>query len=252
MKDAVLRSLNQTFEKFDDMLLQFLPHLLVMLIIVVVGWFVAVILKFVTRRIFAFVSVSKLSKDAGLSQILSKADLPPAGELFSSLVFWVTWFGFLLIGVDALGVPELQLEVEKFFLFLPQIFVALLVLFGGLLAANFFSRAALLAAVNANLPSARVISGFVRFIIILLTVAMALEQIALARSTVLITFAIAFGAIMLALAIAFGSGGRDAAHRMLDRMFPPSEPREKKNEPSRKKFRRYEYEVPGPMCVMKR
>jgi hypothetical protein len=225
MKDVVLRSLHETFGKFGDMLLQFLPHLLVMLIIFVLGWFVAIILKFVTRHIFAFVRLGKLSKDAGLNQILSKADLPPAGELFSSVVFWVVWFGFLLIGVDALGVPELQLEVAKFFLFLPQIFVALLVLFGGLLAANFFSRAALLAAVNANLPSARVISGFVRFIIILLTVAMALEQIALARSTVLITFAIAFGAIMLALAIAFGSGGRDAAHRMLDRMFPPSEPR---------------------------
>jgi Conserved TM helix len=225
MKDVVLRSLDKTFGKFGDMLLQFLPHLLVMLIIFVVGWFVAIILKFLTRRIFAFVNVSRLSKDAGISQILSKADLPPAGALFSSLVFWVVWFGFLLIGVDALGVPELQLEVGKFFLFLPQIFVALLVLFGGLLAANFFSRAALLAAVNANLPSARAISGFVRFIIILLAVAMALEQIALARSTVLITFAIAFGAIMLALAIAFGSGGRDAAHRMLDRMFPPSEPK---------------------------
>ena len=80
MKDVVLRSLNQTFEKFDDMLLQFLPHLLVMLIIVVVGWFVAIILKFVTRRIFAFVSVSKLSKDAGISQILSKADLLRPGN----------------------------------------------------------------------------------------------------------------------------------------------------------------------------
>jgi hypothetical protein len=225
MKDVVLRSLDETFGKFGDMLLQFLPHLLVMLIIFVAGWFVAIILKFVTRRIFAFVSVSRLSKDAGISQILSKADLPPAGDLLGSLVFWVTWFGFLLIGIDALGVPALQLEVARFFLFLPQIFVALLVLFGGLLAANFFSRAALLAAVNANLPSARVVSGFFRFIIILLSVAMALEQIALARSTVLITFAIAFGAIMLALAIAFGSGGRDAAHRMLDRMFPPSEPK---------------------------
>jgi hypothetical protein len=225
MKDVVLRSLDQTFGKFGDMLLQFLPHLLVMLIIFVAGWFVAIILKFLTHRILALVSLSRLSKDAGISQILSKADLPPPADLFSSLVFWVVWLGFLLIGVDALGVPELQLEVEKFFLFLPQIFVALLVLFGGLLAANFFSRAALLAAVNANLPSARAISGFVRFIIILLTVAMALEQIALARSTVLITFAIAFGAIMLALAIAFGSGGRDAAHRMLDRMFPPPEPK---------------------------
>jgi Conserved TM helix len=223
MKDVVLRSLNETFGKFGDMLLQFLPHLLVMLIIFVVGWFVAIFLKFVTRRIFALVRFSALSKDAGINQILLKADLPPAGDLLSSLVFWVVWFGFLLIGIDALGVPALQVEVSKFFLFLPQIFVALLVLFGGLLAANFFSRAALLAAVNANLPSARLVSGFVRFIIILLTVTMALEQIALARNTVLITFAIAFGAIMLALAIAFGSGGRDAAHRMLNRVFPPAE-----------------------------
>lgn len=225
MKDVVLRSLNETFGKFDEMLLQFLPHLLVMLIIVVVGWFVALFLKFITRRIFALVSLSKLSKDAGISQILSKADLPPAADLFSSLVFWVTWFGFFLIGVDSLGIPALQQEITKFLLFLPQIFVALLVLFGGLLAANFFSRAALLAAVNANLASARLVSGFVRFIIILLTAAMALEQIALARSTVLITFAIVFGAIMLALAIAFGNGGRDAAHRALDRMFPPTEPK---------------------------
>ncbi|HTZ99179.1 MAG TPA: hypothetical protein VMB02_02540 [Candidatus Aquilonibacter sp.] len=225
MKDVVLRSLHETFGKFGDMLQQFLPHLLVMLIVVIVGWVVAIILKFVTRRVFAFVRLSTLSKDAGISQILSKADLPPAGELFGSFIFWAVWVGFFLIGVDALGVPELHVEVSKFFLFLPQIFVALLVLFVGLLAANFFSRAALLAAVNANLPSARVIGGFVRFIIILLAVTMALEQIALARSTVLITFSIAFGAIMLALAIAFGTGGKDAARRMLDDLFPPSEPK---------------------------
>jgi hypothetical protein len=74
------------------------------------------------------------------------------------------------------------------------------------------------------------VSGFVRFIIVLLTIAMALEQLALAQRTVLITFTIAFGAIMLSLAIAFGIGGRVVAQQMLERVFPPGEVQKQREE----------------------
>jgi hypothetical protein len=221
MKHLVLQSLDQTFGRFFSMLQQFLPHLLAMLIIVLAGWLVAIILKIIARRLFALARINTLSEGSGITQILKKADLPPPLDLLSQLVFWVVWISFILLGLDTLGIPELHLQISRLFLFLPQIFVALIVLFVGLLAANFFSRAALLAAVNANLPSARLVSGFVRFIIILLTIAMALEQLALAERTVLITFTITFGAIMLSLAIAFGVGGRTVAQTMLERIFPP-------------------------------
>jgi hypothetical protein len=221
MKHLVLQSLDQTFGRFYGMVQQFLPHLLAMIIIVLAGWLVAIILKIIARRLFALARVNTLSEGSGITQILKKADLPPPLDLLSQLVFWVVWIAFILLGLDTLGIPELHLQISRLFLFLPQIFVALIVLFFGLLAANFFSRAALLSAVNANLPSARLVSGFVRFIIILLTIAMALEQLALAERTVLITFTITFGAIMLSLAIAFGVGGRTVAQTMLERIFPP-------------------------------
>jgi hypothetical protein len=223
MKEVVLKSLDKTLGKFYDMLLQFLPHLLAMLIIVAAGWLIAIVLKMIARRLMALARVNKLSEGSGITQILRKADLPAPLDLMTQLVFWIVWIGFILLGVDALDIPELQMQISRLFLYLPQIFVALLVLFVGLLAANFFSRATLLAAVNANLPSARIISGFVRFVIILLTIAMALEQLALAQRTVLITFSIAFGAIMLGLAIAFGIGGRNVAQKALENLFPQSE-----------------------------
>jgi small-conductance mechanosensitive channel len=223
MKQLVLKSLDQTFGRFFDMLQQFLPHLLAMLIIVASGWLVAIILKIIARRLMAFARINKLSEGSGITQILRKADLPAPLDLLSRLVFWVVWIGFILLGLDALGIPELHSQITRLFLFLPQIFVALLVLFVGMLAANFFSRAALLAAVNANLPSARIVSGFVRFIIIFLTIAMALEQLAVAQSTVLITFSISFGAIMLGLAIAFGMGGRNVAQKALESMIESGE-----------------------------
>ncbi|HVB34162.1 MAG TPA: hypothetical protein VNJ52_07325 [Patescibacteria group bacterium] len=222
MKLLVLQSMNQTLGRFYDMLLQFLPHLLAMLIIFVAGWVVAIIVKIVARRLMALARVNTLSEGSGITQILRKADLPAPLELLSRVVFWVVWIAFLLLGLDALNVPELHVQIARLFQLLPDIFVALIILFLGFLAANFFSRAALLAAVNANLPSARLVSGFVRFLIILLTITMALEQLALAQRTVLITFTIAFGAIMLSLAIAFGIGGRNVAQGMLERVFRPA------------------------------
>ena len=105
------------------------------------------------------------------------------------------------------------------FLFLPRLFASLLIVFLGMLAASFFARAALLAAVNADLPSPHVLSDAVKVVIVVLSISMAFEELGLAQRTVLIAFTIVFGALMLGLAIAFGLGGRDLARQFLERRF---------------------------------
>jgi len=132
-------------------------------------------------------------------------------------VFWVAWLGFLLLGVSVLGILGLQEQIAKFFLFLPRLFVALLILFLGLLGATFLSRAVLLAAVNANFPSPRLLSVSIRSIVIIFVLSMAFEEVGVAEETMLVAFGIAFGATMLGLAIAFGTGGKDLARQFLEK-----------------------------------
>jgi hypothetical protein len=103
-------------------------------------------------------------------------------------------------------------------------------MFFGLLAATFFSRAALLAAVNANVPSPRVLSMAVRSIIIVFVLSIAFEELGLAQETMLVAFGIAFGALMLGLSIAFGIGGRDLAKRFLEKKFVRKEDQENEDE----------------------
>lgn len=219
MEDLFVQSLTEASQNLTRMVSQFLPRLLAMVIIIVVGWIVAWILKIIVRRILWFVKFNQFSETAGFTQSLAKADLPTPTELLSRIVFWVVWVAFILFGLNALDIAPLQDEISRFFLFLPQIFVALLILFVGVLVANFFGRATLLAAVNADSPSPRFLSNLVRFLIIILAVTMALERLGLGHGVVLITFSIAFGAVMLGLALAFGLGGRDAARRLLERRF---------------------------------
>jgi hypothetical protein len=175
--------------------------------------------KVILRSILRLIKFDRLSEDAGASQLLNKAALPSATEMVSRFAFWVTWVGFILLGVSVLGILGLQDQIARFFLFLPRLFIAVLILFLGLLAASFFSRAALLAAVNANVPSPRVLSMAVRSIIIVFVLSIFFEELGLAEQTMLVAFGIAFGALMLGLAIAFGIGGRDLAQRFLEEKF---------------------------------
>jgi hypothetical protein len=219
MKDLIISELTQAFHDVQVAFAHYLPRLIVMLILVLVGWAFAYAVRMILRSILRFIHFDRLSENAGAAQLLNKAALPPASEVVSRFAFWIVLLGFILLGVDILGILGLQEQVGKFFIFLPRLFVALFILFVGLLAATFFSRAVLLSAVNADVPSAKVLSLAVRTIIIIFVLSIAFEELGIAQLTMLVAFGIVFGALMLGLAIAFGIGGRDLAKRFLERRF---------------------------------
>jgi hypothetical protein len=233
MKDTIVQGLAQAYGNLVHMIADFLPRFVVMLTIILLGLLVAYLLKVFFRSILHLTKLDRLSEEAGASHVLRKAALPSMSEFLSRSVFWITLLGFVLLGISVLQVAELQEQISRLFQLLPQIFVAILILFVGVLAANFLSRAALLTAVNAGYRSPRLWSGLVRFVISILTVSMALEQVGLARQTVVSAFSIAFGAVMFAVAIAFGLGGRDLARQTLERYFGGKDSeRQKEEEPS--------------------
>lgn len=219
MWELIVAELTQATREIVGSTARFLPHLLEMLIIVVVGWIIAYLLRFILRSVLRLIRFDKISEHAGAAQLLHKAALPAPSELLSRFVFWLAWLGFILIGIRVLDIVGMQEHISNFFGFLPRLFAGLFLLFVGLLGASFFSRAALLAAVNANLPSPRLVSSTIRALMVVFTVSMCFEEIGLAEHTVLVTFTLVFGALMLGLSIAFGLGGQDLARRYLEKKF---------------------------------
>src|SRR5579863_1350918 len=227
MKDAIIHGLQQAYQNMADMIAQFLPRLVVMLAIVLAGVLVAYAFKYVARTILRLTKLDRLSEEAGASKVLRMAALPSMTEVLSRSVFWITLLGFILIGISVLNIAGLQEQIARLLRLLPEIVVAMLILFLGLVIANFLSRAALLAAVNAGYASPKMLSWSIQFGIWILAIAMALDELGVARQTVIAAFSIVFGAFMLGLAIAFGLGGRGLARSFLERALG-----EKKNEKS--------------------
>ncbi len=220
MGEMVLDAIQQASTNFLQTAAELVPRAVVTISLILVGWIIAALLKRVTRVVLTRTGFPRLSERQGLAEALRNADLPTAESILASLVFWVIFVGFLLSGVDVLGFSALQGLVREFALFVPRLLVGLVIIVVGMIVSNVAWRATLLGAVNAKLPSPRVLAGTVRTLGLILTAAMALDQIAVARTIVLTAFAIAFGAVMLGLAIAFGVGGGGVARRILDHWFP--------------------------------
>ena|SRR5271170_1797031 len=231
MKEAIVQGLEQTFSRLGHMLVEFLPRVLVMLIVVCVGLLIALIFKYIVRTFLRLTKLDRVSERGGASDVLRIAHLPSMSELLSRSVFWITWFAFLLVGLSELGIAGLQEQIARLFRFLPEVLVAILILFLGVTIANFLSRAALLAAVNAgHAATARILSWSLRLIIWSLAITMTLEELGLARQTVIAAFSIVFGATMLGLAVAFGLGGKDLARGVLEKYLSNNE-KSRPNEP---------------------
>ncbi|MEW6336060.1 MAG: hypothetical protein AB1625_01550 [Acidobacteriota bacterium] len=214
--ERLLFALDQFFES----IMRFLPGLLAALLILVMGAVIAWLVKLALARILAVARFDRFCDSWGASQVLGRAELRAApSALLASLCFWLLFLSFAMAGLSALHVDVVNQLIAQFFLYLPRLFAALLIVLAGVLLGSFLSRAALLAAVNAGVPSPRAISLVVKLLVSILAFAMALEQLQIAKSIVLAAFIITFGATMLALALAFGIGGRDVARRVLERQF---------------------------------
>lgn len=214
----------EPFNRFLERSQEFLPNLISFILTLFVGIVLGLVLKTIFLRFFRAIKLDKFSERSGMVEMLKKGGVKePISLVLSRLFFWLTIIIFFIMSLRSLSVPVIEQILERFILYLPNVFVAAIILFFGYLLSNFLGRTALIAAVNAGLKLSGLIGKFVNLTIFLLAVTMALEQLGIGRETIIISFSIIFGGIVLALAIAFGLGGRDIAKEYLEKKIKGDE-----------------------------
>jgi hypothetical protein len=214
--DEVIRTtLVEVGARFQD----FLPNLLAMLVLLFVGVLAAAAIRLGVGLVLRWLAFDRFSQRAGVSTVLQKGGIRAAPSRVLALTLaWLVLAVFVLLAVAALDLSAAVNLVNKAFAYLPNLLVAGALLLLGSLVAGFARRSVLIAAVNAGVPSARLLAGGSQVGLLVLFAAMALEHLGLGRQVILTSFTILFGGVVFALALAFGLAGRDVARETLERM----------------------------------
>ena len=223
MWQNIEESLRAAVERVLNRLADFLPSVLALLLALILSALLAWLISMVLRRMLRGVKLDVRMEQWGFSGLAELSPGRSPTRLVCRVVSWlVILFGVLvgLIAVQARFTSQLLMQI---FEYLPRLLVALLVVFLGSLLARFLARGVLLKAVHMQIQSARAISEVVKWLLLVVAYAMALDQLGIGGDIVKIAFALFFGGIVLALSLALGLGSRQVVSRAWEKQLkePP-------------------------------
>lgn len=215
MWEQAKNALGQSTQRFVTQLAGILPRIVALAVAILISILLAWVLAAIVRRL-----LSSVRFDERLARWGSVTEWAPATSptlLASRATGLLVVLMGLLIGIASFDAELTTLLVRTIFGYLPNLMGALLVLLVGNIIARFLARSVLIGAVNMNFQYARLLSVGVKWLVMVLAVAMALEHLRIASGIVELAFGILFGGIVLTLALAIAFNSKELVTKSLDR-----------------------------------
>src|SRR5260221_14231766 len=130
---AILNALSNAV----NLVLTFIPRLVGFLVILLVGWLIATLVSKALTLLLRKVGFDRISERIGLTRFEQRMGVKmDSAGILGKIVFWFILLIFLVPAADALGVPAVSNILNQLVAYIPNVFVAILVLFLGALTAT--------------------------------------------------------------------------------------------------------------------
>ena len=201
-----------------NLILTFIPRLIGFLVILIVGLIIAALVARAVTFLLRKVGFDRMADRIGLTRFEQRMGvrMDTAGIL-GKIVYWFIVLIFLVPAADALGVPAVSNILNTLVAYIPNVFVAILILFLGTLAATVVADLVRGTVASANIGNPNIFAGIARWAIIGFAGLVALEQLKITPDLLNELFGAIVAALAIAFGLAFGLGGQESARRWLAR-----------------------------------
>jgi len=210
---AVLTPLQDLWARF----LLFLPNLIGAIVILLIGWLIAVGLDRLVTQILKQIKLDNALNKVGTRTLLSKGGFHlDFSDFIGALVKWSVLLITFLATADVLGLSEVSILLNKLIAYLPNIFVAVAVLLIGALFAHFLAGVVRGTVGAARIKVANFLGAFTKWVVYIFAILIALNQLGIAATIINNLIIAIFFAAALALGLSFGLGGQKSAAKLLE------------------------------------
>ena len=194
----------------------YIPAIAGAIIILVVGWLLAKLIEAVVVRVLKAVRLDTASDKAGIANVLAQGDIKISlSELIGGIVYWLIILVVVATTLDALNLKIASELISRLVEYVPNILATVFILIIGTFLANFIATIIRTAGSNAGLKNAKLMGQIAQVILVVFTVIIAIEQLKIATTLLVLAVNIVLIAIGLGIALAFGLGCKDIAGRFV-------------------------------------
>lgn len=196
--------------------IEFIPKLIGALIILLIGWFAARLVRTGFQRFFHRVGLDRLIERAGLNAAMQGAGYTASG-LIARVLYWMALLVAFLLAAQTLRIGQLSELLGNLIAYLPLVVAAIIIL---IVAAAIGSFIAELVGPFAEEHGVAWLPRIARWAVIGFGVFASLNTLNLADEIVNTLFLALVGTIAVTVAVSFGVGGIKAAEAWWSRILP--------------------------------
>ena len=212
--------LQLSFQNLWIGIVNFVPNLVIALIILIIGWMIGALFGRTIWQVFKSLRVDEALRRAGLETFLRRGGVElDSGAFIGGLVKWFVIVIFLVAALDVLGLSQVNFFLQDVVLgYLPRVLASALVLLVAGVIGDVTGRVVTTAARTADVSSAHFAGAIAKWAIWVFGILVALSQLGIASTFSQTLFTGVVIAVSLALGLSFGLGGQGAAERFIDRL----------------------------------
>lgn len=202
-------------------IVDFLPALLVAVLVVIAGWVIAKFVRFAVVKALRAINFPVLTERSGFDGFLRQGGMATdTTAIFGFLAYWMVILAALLIAFNGLGLTYATDLLGRVVWFIPNLFVALLILTFGSYFARFIGDTVVSYCRSSGMQDSAFLGKLVQYAVMVFVVLIALDQVRIGGDIVRQSFLIILGGVVFALALAFGLGGKDWAAERIEHWWP--------------------------------
>ncbi|MEK7118436.1 MAG: hypothetical protein AAB869_02390 [Patescibacteria group bacterium] len=189
-----------------------LPNIIVALIFVILGWVFGMAVGRVIAQIIDALRIDVWLAKAGIDKIVERAGYRlNAGAFLGWLAKLFFIVVFLVVALNVLGLSEVNVFLLSVLAYIPNVVVAMLILFIASVAADIIGGVVSGASLAVGSRVAHLLGSITRWAIWIFALMIAVSQLGIAPQFMNILFTGIVAMLALAGGLAFGLGGKDAA-----------------------------------------
>ena len=199
---------------------QFLVNVLLVVIILIIGWIIAKIIKTLVTKLLRAIKLDQLSDQINLDSVLAKGGISYSlSELIGVICYWLALLITFVVAINAIGLTVAADLLNRIVLYVPNIIAAVFILILGMFVATLLSNIVKTAANNAGVSQAKLLGKIVEVVVIIFAVAITLEQLGIATKIIELAITVVLASLGLGAALAFGLGCRDLAAKYISELI---------------------------------
>lgn len=210
----------QSFQNLWTGMIEFIPQIVVALVIIIFGWIIGALLGRVVTQLLRSIRIDEALSKTGLQGVLQKGGIELNGAGFvGGLVEWFIIIVFLVASLDVLGLTQVNIFLQEVVLgYLPQVIIAVLIVLAAAVIGDVMKKVVTAGAKTAGIQSAGLAGSITKWAVWIFAVLAALLHLGIAQSLINTLFTGFVVAFSLALGLSFGLGGQEAAARFIDQI----------------------------------